>query len=147
VSLLGQALGEGAVRIGVKATDWEAAVRIAGAALVASGRVTDAYTDDMVQIIRELGPYPVIAPGLAMPHARPSEAVLSTGMSLILLEEPVSFGHSKNDPVRVVFGLAALDHDRHLDLLSEFAGRFADPTFVNSLLSCKDETEIRGLLS
>jgi len=147
VSLLGSALGAGSVTIGAKADDWEAAVRLAGAGLVRSGRATDAYTDAMVATIRDLGPYVVIAPGLAMPHARPSEAVLQTGMSLTILSEPVVFGHKRNDPVEVVFALAALDHDRHLELLSEFASKFAADGFVNSLLSCQTETEIRGLFA
>jgi PTS system ascorbate-specific IIA component len=115
--------------------------------LVASGRTTEAYTDAMVATIRELGPYVVIAPGLAMPHARPSESVLETGMSLVVLTEPVAFGHAKNDPVRVLFGLAALDHDRHLELLSEFAGKFSKEGFVNSLLSCSTEGQIRALFT
>jgi len=87
----------------------------------------------------------VIAPGLAMPHARPNDSVLETGMSLVTLAEPVSFGHAKNDPVRVVFGLAALDHDKHLELLSEFAAKFSQPDFVNTLLTSSTEGEIRSL--
>lgn len=147
MSLLLQALGPGSVILDAPAPDWEAAVRLVGDGLVSSGRTTDAYTDAMVQTIQDLGPYIVIAPGLAMPHARPSDAVLETGMSLVVLREPVVFGHSKNDPVQVLFGLAALDHDKHLELLSEFAGMFAKPNFVNSLLSCTQESEIRSLFT
>ena len=147
MSLLNQALGSGAILLGARAEDWETAVRLAGSGLVASGRTTESYTDAMVATIRELGPYVVISPGLAMPHARPSESVLETGMSLVVLAEPVAFGHAKNDPVRVVFGLAALDHDRHLELLSEFAGKFSTEGFVNSLLSCSTEGQIRALFT
>lgn len=147
MSLLNAALGPGSIATGVEATDWEDAVRAAGAGLEASGRCTPAYTDAMVAAIVELGPYIVIAPGLAMPHARPSEAVLATGMSLVTLREPVSFGSKKNDPVHVVFALAAQDHDRHLELLAEFAGKFGSEGFVNSLLSCSTEDEIRALFA
>jgi len=147
MSLISKALAPGSIAVGVKCTDWESAVRAAGAGLVASGRVTPAYTDAMVAAVRDLGPYIVIAPGLAMPHARPSADVLQTGMSLVLLAEPVKFGHAKNDPVRVLFGLAALDHDKHLELLSEFAQLFSRTDFVNSLLTCGSEAEIRLLLA
>ena len=147
MSLLNAALGVGSITLAAEAPDWEAAVRLAGSGLEASGRTTNVYTQAMVAAILELGPYVVVAPGLAMPHARPSEAVLETGMSLVVLKTPVAFGHRKNDPVRVVFGLAALDHDRHLELLSEFAGKFGKEGFVNSLLSCQSESEIRHLFT
>lgn len=147
MSLLLGALGPGSVLLEQVAEDWEGAVRLVGDGLVASNRTTPAYTDAMVATIEDLGPYIVIAPGLAMPHARPGDAVLATGMSLVVLREPVSFGHSKNDPVRVLFGLAAQDHDKHLELLSEFAGKFSQPDFVKSLLSCRSEDEIRQLFA
>ncbi|MDE2409186.1 MAG: PTS sugar transporter subunit IIA [Actinomycetales bacterium] len=147
MSLINQALAPGSIRLGASVGSWQEAVELSGELLVASGRTTKAYTDAMTANINELGPYVVIAPGLAMPHARPSEAVLDTGMSLVTLREPVAFGHKKNDPVTVVFGLAALDHDKHLELLSEFAGKFSQPGFVNSLLSCHAESEIRSLFN
>ena len=147
MSLLQQALGEGSVVIGASANDWQDAVAIAGNALVASGCTTPEYTQAMIDNVLELGAYIVIAPGLAMPHARPSEAVLHTGLSLVTLKQPVKFGHHKNDPVSVVFGLAALDHDRHLELLSEFAAKMQQPGFVNSLLSCPEEASARLLFS
>ena len=145
MSLLQRALGDGSILLNQSATEWRQAVRLAGAGLVASGRTTAEYTEAMIATIEELGPYVVIAPGLAMPHARPNDSVLETGMSLVTLAEPVSFGHSKNDPVRVVFGLAALDHDKHLELLSEFAAKFSQPDFVNTLLTSSTEGEIRSL--
>lgn len=144
--MLASALGPGSILLGQTATQWEDAVRLAGDALVVSGRTTSEYTDAMVDAVVELGPYLVIAPGLAMPHARPNAAVLETGMSLVVLKEPVSFGHSKNDPVHVLFGLAALDHDKHLELLSEFAAKASIDGFVKSLLTCGNETEIRRML-
>lgn len=145
MSLLQRALGDGSILLNQSATEWRQAVRLAGAGLVASGRTTAEYTEAMIATIEELGPYVVIAPGLAMPHARPNDSVLETGMSLVTLAEPVSFGHTKNDPVRVVFGLAALDHDKHLELLSEFAAQFSHPDFVNTLLTSSTEGEIRSL--
>ena len=145
MSLLQRALGDSSILLNQSATEWRQAVRLAGAGLVASGRTTAEYTEAMIATIEELGPYVVIAPGLAMPHARPNDSVLETGMSLVTLAEPVSFGHTKNDPVRVVFGLAALDHDKHLELLSEFAAKFSQPDFVNTLLTSSTEGEIRSL--
>jgi PTS system ascorbate-specific IIA component len=145
MSLLEKAFGKGSILLNQTAADWQGAVRLAGDGLVASGCTTSAYTDAMIATIMDLGPYVVIAPGLAMPHARPGDSVLHTGMSLVTLAEPVDFG-SSHDPVQVVFALAARDHDKHLELLSEFAGKASDKEFVNSLLSCQTEAQIRTLI-
>ena len=145
MSLLANAFGSGAIGSYERADDWRAATRLAGAGLQASGVADSNYTDAMVAAIDELGPYMVIAPGLALVHARPSDAVAHTGMALALFREPVKFGHAKNDPVHAVFALAALDHDRHLELLADFVRVAGAENFVNSLLTCVTEGDIRAL--
>ena len=102
------AFAEGSLAVSVSAADREQAIRASGELLVSSGRVTAEYVEQMLAAVEEFGPYIVIAPGIALAHARPSEAVLETGLSLAVLAAPVEFG-SHNDPVRLVFGLAALD--------------------------------------
>ena len=82
---LTQLLPIDAIRLGETAADWRAAVRLAGDALVASGATTPAYTDEMVATVEQLGPYIVIAPGIALAHSRPSPAVLRAGISLVTL--------------------------------------------------------------
>jgi PTS system ascorbate-specific IIA component len=129
------------------AESWREAISFAGEGLVAAGATTAAYTQAMIDVVEENGPYIVIAPGFALAHARPSAEVLRWGMSLVTLAEPVEFGSAANDPVSVVFSLAALDHDKHLELLSEFAARFGQENFVNTLLTCSTEGEIRALLA
>ena len=74
------------------------------------------HTKQMQDSFAELGPYMVIAEGIALAHARPSEAVISTGLSVVTLKSPVEFGSERFDPVSIVFGLAAVDHDGHIDL-------------------------------
>ncbi len=146
MSLLAGAFGPGSVQTHERAEDWREATRLAGFGLEASGVSEPAYTAAMIAAIEELGPYMVIAPGLARVHARPSAAVARTGMALALFREPVSFGHAKNDPVHAVFALAALDHDKHIELLADFVRVAGQPTFVNSLLSCVTESDIRAQL-
>ena len=147
MSQLGDAFGAGSIVLAVEAADWREAIRASGVGLVASGCATDEYTQAMIQAVEEMGPYIVIAPGLALAHARPGSSVLKTGMSLAVLTRPVAFGNAANDPVSVVFGLSALDHDKHLELLASFANTASAPGFVNSLLSCGSEPNIRSLLS
>lgn len=141
-----EALGEGAIALGVSATDRTAAIRAAGDLLEATGRTTEAYTDEMVRAVEDHGPYIVIAPGIALAHGRPSVEVLETGLSLVTLAEPVVFGHATNDPVRLVIGLAAFDHNAHLGLMRELALLLGDDAAVNSVLKAVQTEQVRSLL-
>ncbi|WP_185714930.1 PTS sugar transporter subunit IIA [Gulosibacter macacae] len=139
-------LPESAIRFGVAAEDWRAAVRAAGDALVAAGTTTDAYTDAMIEAVETLGPYIVVAPGFALAHARPSEAVKRTGLSWVTLAEPVEFGSKNNDPVTLVVGLAAFDHDEHLQVMSKLAGVLANQAKLAELKASTDPAEVRAAL-
>ena len=146
-NLLNQALAEGSISVRATASNWKQAIELAGDALVTSQRTTTQYTEAMVQAFEELGPYMVIAPGIALAHARPSEAVLGTGLSLITLSEPVVFGSEANDPVRLVIGLAAVDHDSHIDLMAALSDLLMDVMKVNMLLQAENIEQVRELLS
>ena len=145
--LLNQALAEGSISVRATASNWKQAIELAGDALVTTKRTTTQYTEAMVQAFEELGPYMVIAPGIALAHARPSEAVLGTGLSLITLSEPVVFGSEANDPVRLVIGLAAVDHDSHIDLMAALSDLLMDVMKVNMLLQAENVEQVRELLS
>ncbi|GAB2986116.1 PTS sugar transporter subunit IIA [Frigoribacterium salinisoli] len=136
-----------AITVGARAADWQEALRLAGAGLVAAGATTDAYSDEMVAAVTELGPYIVVAPGLALAHSRPSPAVLRTGLSWVGLAEPVAFGHSTNDPVDLVVGLAALDHDGHIDMMSALAAVLADEDALARLRAASSPDEVVAILA
>lgn len=143
---LASAFAEGSLAVAVAAANRDDAIRASGELLVASGRTTSEYTEQMLAAVEEFGPYIVIAPGIALAHARPSDAVIETGLSLAVLAEGVEFG-SQNDPVRLVFGLAAKDHDGHISVLSALAERLSDQEFVNSLLNATTTAQISTLLA
>ncbi len=140
-------LPEAAIRIRAAATDWRDAVRQAGIALAASGSTTDAYTDEMIATVDELGPYMVIAPGIALAHSRPSPSVLHTGLSVVTLAHPVAFGHRTNDPVRLVIGLAAPDADGHVEALATLADFLSDDDRRAALLAADDAGAVRSLIA
>ena len=135
-------LPRSAIRVGVEAADWRAAVTAAGNALASSGATTPAYTGEMIAAIEQMGPYMVIAPGIALPHARPSPAVLRVGLSVVALARPVPFGHPQNDPVTLVIALAAPDNRAHTQALAALAGLLAEETRRAALLRAERPEEI-----
>jgi ascorbate PTS system EIIA or EIIAB component len=146
MGLLADAFGEGSIFIKGSVDNRSEAIELAGELLVASGKANKSYVDSMLEAVEKFGPYIVIAPGIALAHGKPSDDVLETGLSLLVLENAIEFQHSQNDPVQLVFGLAATDHESHIELMSELAQSLSDQDSVNSLLTCSDSEQIRSLL-
>ncbi|MEJ8282456.1 PTS sugar transporter subunit IIA [Curtobacterium citreum] len=139
-------LPDAAVLLGATAPTWRDAMRLAGGALVASGAATDEYTDAMVGMVEEHGPYIVISPGLAFAHARPGGAVLRDGLAVVTLASPVAFGHPHNDPVRVVLGLAVAGVGTHLESIGEIANLFNDATVTGRIADATTADEVRTIM-
>lgn len=135
-----------AIRLDVDADDWRTAIRAAGQALIEDGTATADYTEQMIANVEDNGPYIVIAPGLAFAHARPSPAVLRTGMSWIRLARPVAFGHDSNDPVTLVVALAAADSGSHTDAMAALARVLSDPDTSKALQRAASPTSVLDLL-
>jgi ascorbate PTS system EIIA or EIIAB component len=110
-----------AVRTGVSCADWREAVTAAGNLLVATGAATAAYVEAIVRAVDEMGPYIVLAPGIALAHARPEDGGTAVGFSLVKLADPVEFGSKENDPVDLVFAFATPDKEQHVTALSALA--------------------------
>jgi mannitol/fructose-specific phosphotransferase system IIA component (Ntr-type) len=118
-------LNKDTVLLKAEVADWEAAVRLSGQVLVDGGAVEPRYIDCIIKNTHDLGPYYVLAPGLAMPHCRPEDGVIETGLSMVTLKNPVNFGHV-NDPVSIVLCLAAKDNTAHLAAMRQMALLFSD---------------------
>lgn len=144
--MLTQAFGPNSIAHHLSATGWEDAISRAVALLLADLRVTEEYLHEVLAANRKLGPYFVVAPGIAIAHAAPSASVLETGMALLRLEEPVNSG-SANDPVHLVFAFCAVDPDSHVELLASFARVMSTAGNVNVLLTEPDLSLVRNLLT
>ena len=115
-----------AARVHLEVADWAAAVDAAAQLLVEAGAATPGYAARCVQNLREQGPYIVIAPGIALAHARPEDGAQALAVSVVTLATPVAFGHPTNDPVAVVLAFASPDRDAHVGLIAALARRLAD---------------------
>ena len=135
------------IKLKCSAGDWQEAIRKGGELLVASGFATGRYVDAMVEAVREHGPYIVLTPGVAIPHARCESGAIGTGVSLITLKEPVDFLDSENNPVNIVICLAAADKTAHLDLLKDLSLLIGSEENVTLLKEANDVAEVLTLLN
>ncbi|CAB4623980.1 unannotated protein [freshwater metagenome] len=146
MSVLSDSFGIASIAITESVADRTNAISLAGELLVASGKVTPEYIDSMLEAVEKFGPYIVIAPGIALAHGKPGDSVIKTGLSLLVIQQAIEFQHLQNDPVQLVFGLAATDHESHISVMAELAEFLSDPDKVKSLLTCSESEQIRDLL-
>ncbi|MDI6600864.1 MAG: BglG family transcription antiterminator [Thermoanaerobacteraceae bacterium] len=135
-------LTEKTIKLNVEVDNWEEAVREGGQLLVNAGKIEPGYIDAMVRTVKQLGPYIVIAPGIAMPHARPEDGAKEVGMSLITLKNPVNFGHQQNDPVKIVVCLCAVDNNSHIKALSQLMQFFSNEDVQSVLIKNMNKERI-----
>jgi mannitol/fructose-specific phosphotransferase system IIA component (Ntr-type) len=143
---LRQLLSAERVATDVTVEDWEGAVRAVGRLMVDTGVVEERYIDGMIDTAKELGPYIVIAPGLALPHSRPEDGVLQPCMALVTLKPPVDFGNPDNDPVDVVIAFGAVDHEQHVEALRDMATILSEPSNLAALHAAKTKEQILEIM-
>lgn len=143
---LRNALSEASIALNERLGDREAAVRRSGELLTAGGRVDPEYTAALLAALEEFGPYIVLAPGVALTHARPTPAVHGVAFSVLTLSPPVAFGHPENDPVRLVVGMAAPDDEAHIEALRQLAELLGDNARRARLVAATTAQEVLALI-
>lgn len=128
-------------------TDWRDAVKASAEPLLANGTITADYVEAIFAQHEKLGPYYVLAPGIAMPHARPEEGAKGLGLSLLTLPHGVKFNSEDNDPVYSVVMLAAPDKHSHIELISELAELFSSEEEMQKLFAAEDIKTIQEIIS
>ena len=122
--------------------DWKEAIVYAGYLLEKNGYIDHQYINDMVNIIEKNGPYIVVMPGVALAHARPNGHVYQNSISLVTFKNGVKFGHSVNDPVRVLLALAAKSDEEHLKLFQEVALCLMDRKYLHKIFNARSYQDI-----
>ncbi len=125
--------------------DAESALRAIGTVMLDAGSITSDYIDNMITSYRELGPYFVIAPGIAIAHAKPDESVLANDIALIVCQRPVRF-NSHNDPVSLLFGLCATNGHGHMDVLVQLSEMLSDQHMVTQLKQSTNKQQLIDLI-
>lgn len=122
--------------------NWQKAVALAVQPLIDIGAVESRYLQAIYDMHREIGPYYVLGEGIAMPHARPEEGVIRTALSLVIVSDGVEFGSEDNDPVSIIFALAAVDSHSHIEMIASLSHLFCDDEAVQKLRGCQSKQDV-----
>jgi len=152
--MLKELIEQGLFEIYDEPMHWEDAIRASVAPLVAAGACTDQYAEVIIDRIKTHGPYIVLAPELALPHAEDCEHVNRSAVCFVKFNQPISF--AEEDPydfsevkkARLFFALSSedeLQHLRNLRALTEECLR--NPELIGKLCEATTKEEILAVLS
>lgn len=127
---------------------WEEAIRYSARPLLENGDIEARYVEAMITSVNEHGPYVVIAPNIAMPHARPEAGGKRIAYSVMKVENPVYFTEN-HDPMfaaKLFITLSCVDDISHVKMLQAIATVLSDEAKLNVILQAKEiETILEAL--
>lgn len=141
--MLRNLLNKDTIELSVVADNWKEAIKRGGELLIKKGLIKKTYIDEMIESINQFGPYIVVMPGVAFAHSKPSASVLGNGLSFVRFETPVKFGSAKNDPVSIMFTIAAVDERKHMDELQALAMLLMQEENIKMLMNSSKEEIIQ----
>ncbi|MBW4082608.1 PTS sugar transporter subunit IIA [Paenibacillus sp. S150] len=118
--------------------NWKEVITKVALPLLNDEVIEERYINAMIRSVEEFGPYIVVGKHLALAHARPEDGVKKLGISVMTLKEPVHFGHPDNDPVKMVFCLAAVNSHSHIKIMKSLVELIDDTEKLSKLFVAED---------
>ncbi|MDH6363747.1 mannitol operon transcriptional antiterminator [Enterococcus sp. PF1-24] len=144
--MLEDVLKDSAILLNQSVSGWEEAIENVSEPLLKEKTIEKRYVEAMIQTVNEFGPYIVIGKHIALAHARPEDGANKLGVSVATLKEPIEFGNDLNDPVKIIFCLAAVDSYSHLNIMKALVDLINDEEKLNHLSEITDLTEFKAVL-
>ncbi len=104
------------------------------------------YADLIINSIKKHGPYIVIAPKIAIPHAQEGHGVNETAICFMKTNTPVSFGEGEEYDAQLFFVLASVDNEVHLKNLTKMVELISDEETVEKLLEAQSVEDLKKLV-
>ncbi|MCU7558210.1 BglG family transcription antiterminator [Macrococcus capreoli] len=143
--MLKELLTESFIQTELTVDNWQDSIIKASKPLLTNNIITEDYIKAMINSVIELGPYIVIMPDIAIPHARPEDGALEVGLSFANFKEPVVFPNDKS--VKAMIVLSAKDQNAHLKALAEMTEILGNDNYVEILKTATDKNEIIKLIN
>ena len=136
---------ESSISVKPAAKNWQEAIDFSMSSLLQNHYINADYIEAIKTSTLTNGPYYILAPGVAMPHARPECGALKTGMSLTLLKQEVQF--ADDEPVKLLIGLSAADADSHIGAIQALSELLCEEDRLSALLTAKSEKQLADIIA
>ncbi|EGR2495200.1 PTS mannitol transporter subunit IIA [Vibrio cholerae] len=144
--MLSELITSDVIRIYPNAADWKDAVQKSCQALIDNGAVEPRYVDAIFRSHEELGPYYVVGPSIAMPHARPEDGVNRLSLAITVIQQGVHFDSEGNDPVKMLVTLAATDSESHVGAIAQLAELFMNEEHVEQICNAQTIEDVLAVI-
>ncbi|TQO70838.1 PTS sugar transporter subunit IIA [Vibrio cholerae] len=144
--MLSELITSDVIRIYPNAADWKEAVQKSCQALIDNGAVEPRYVDAIFRSHEELGPYYVVGPSMAMPHARPEDGVNRLSLAITVIQQGVHFDSEGNDPVKMLVTLAATDSESHVGAIAQLAELFMNEEHVEQICHAQTIEDVLAVI-
>ncbi|MDN7146303.1 PTS sugar transporter subunit IIA [Liquorilactobacillus mali] len=134
------------IQLQVPVSGWKDAIMKSARPLLDENYIESGYVKAMIESVEDYGPYIVIGPSIALAHARPEDGAKKLGVSIMTLAHPINFGNPENDPVKIIFCLAAVDNYSHLNVMKSVVRLINDQDKVERLADISDINEFCKVL-
>lgn len=114
--------------------------------LLASGKIESSYLEAIKQKHKEIGAYYVLAPKIAMPHARPEDGVNEAALQITIFKNGVNLESEDNGDVFVSITLAAIDSDNHIYTIMALSELFQNDHDIEKLIAANSKDEIAAIM-
>ena len=123
---------------------WEEAIVRSGDRLIAKEYIDDTYVQEILDCVKEHGPYIVLIPGVAMPHATVgAKGVNKTGISLTVFDQEIYFDEEKH--AKLFFTVATNDPDQHLENIQNLMELLMDEENLEILMNAKELDDLKKI--
>lgn len=124
-----------------RVNDWKEAVAVSVKPLVEGNYVEQRYVDGIIQNTLEMGPYYIIADGVALLHGRPEQGVKHQQIGVTVMRQEVTFVN-EDAKARLLIVLAAENADSHIDAMRELAEILMDEEKVQKIIEAPGPEDV-----
>ena len=98
----------------------------------------------MIDSIETTGPYIVLTPGVALPHARPSEGAKKLAMAMLCSRERIYFNEEKYANLLII--LSSVDGHSHINALVHLSNMFGEEETLEKFMEAQTVEEVVELI-
>ncbi|WP_394252125.1 PTS sugar transporter subunit IIA [Vibrio profundi] len=124
----------------------DAALELTCCSLIDNGKVKPSYLEAIKQKHKEIGAYYVLAPKIAMPHARPEDGVNEASLQVTIFKNGVDLESDDNGDVYFSITLAAMDSDSHIQTIMALSELFQNDEDIEAIIAADNQSEIASIL-
>lgn len=127
-----------------KVANWQEALQIVAKPLENEKIIESKYVERIINNYQQNVPHIVFGKEIAIPHANYEEAVNAVGMSMLIIEEGVTFSETQH--VHIVILLATPDKSSHLNAMLQLLDLSVTDDDVNQMIQESSANHILSIL-